>query len=247
MAVSCAPLAHVTCCGVPKERATNVPPSSTVWVSSMNTRLHYCLILHVYLLCSCISLKPSTKGGDFIANTGFTRSMLQGCWVPQQGTHVCRECWKKSLTAKEMWEKVVRPFQTFDPEAKNERASRHQLSDEVMVPVMFGVDACPHMCPHIHTSQGLFETRNAANKKDTKAVTDRPTVDIISALIQAQLPSFSKMVLAPNSPTRAALLARLEVELRNEVQHSHGNSHKASLQRRPYISILWLCSCCVFL
>lgn len=113
---------------------------------------------------------------------------------------------------------MVRPFQTFDPEAKNERASRHQLSDEVMVPVHAW---CIHIrvCVHMHTSQGLFETRNAENKKDTKAVTDRPTVDIISALVQKQLPSFSKMVLAPNSPTRAALLARLEVELRNEVSH----------------------------
>ena len=37
------------------------------------------------------------------------------------------------MHAKDYWQNVVKPFQTFDLDAKKERASRIQLSAEVMV------------------------------------------------------------------------------------------------------------------
>ena len=78
-------------------------------------------------------LQASSAGAEFIANTGFTRANLQGCSVPGDATHICAGCWAKSLNAKSYWQSVVKPFQTFDTDAKKERASRIQLSDEVMV------------------------------------------------------------------------------------------------------------------
>ena len=126
------------------------------------------------------------------------------------------------MGAKEAWI-TAHHFKTFDADAKKERKSRIQVSDEVLVSrVAFvcsslsGMIAPPSGC----LGQGVFETRDSSNEKTRVAVKDRASVDIMQALARCTMTTFAEHVLKPDSTSRAAILSRLEVELRNEVVHS---------------------------
>ncbi len=93
------------------------------------------LIVSDHRLCHIHVQRASSKGLDFIENTGFTRADLQGCFEKGKTTFICRGCWAKSLRAKEAWLTALH-FKTFDGDAKKERKARINLSDEVLVRII---------------------------------------------------------------------------------------------------------------